>query len=220
MADYRYFRPKFWNDPYIKDQCRTVSEKELFVWLFTNEHSSQAGIYPISTKTISEETAIPQKRVQQLFEKFIKDKKIKYQDKVLWVINFLKHQPNKSSKVLIRIAEDLNQLNSHPLVEEFLRKYEYLEIPYRYPIDTLSGKEKEKEKNTKRKEDKEFLSNKIFIALKKYLDWVNHGKDMTRLAINTFKKYGEAEIKKALGKVERDYQPSIDRFWEVLRGNK
>ena len=152
MADYRYFKTIFWNDPYIKDECKTVSEKELFIWLFTNGHSTQAGIYPISTKTISEETGISLGRVKEIFGKFIKDRKIKYQDKVLWVINFLKHQPNKSSKVLKRIAEDLEQLDNHPLVEEFLEKYNHLEIPYQYPIHTLSDKEKEKEKNTKGKE--------------------------------------------------------------------
>lgn len=153
MADYRYFKTIFWNDPYIKDECKTVSEKELFIWLFTNGHSTQAGIYPISTKTISEETGIIIGRVKEIFEKFIKDKKIKYQDKVLWVINFLKHQPNKSSKVLTRIAEDLGQLDNHPLVKEFLEKYEHLVIPYQYPIHTLSDKEKGKEKNTKGKEE-------------------------------------------------------------------
>ncbi len=145
MADYRFVKCKFWTDPYILDL--EPDEKTIFLWLFTNEHSNQAGIYPVSLKTIAFETGYPIDRVSEIIDRLSRDGKVVYtEEKILWVKNFLRHQPNKSPKVLTRVAEDLKSLNNNKLVEEYLRYYHDLSIPYRYPINKESTKEKEKEK--------------------------------------------------------------------------
>jgi len=151
MADYRYFKCKFWSDPYIREL--RSDEKMVYIWMFTNEHTNQAGIYPIHESTIAVETGYPQKRICEILSKFLKDKKIVYTDqKILWVKNFLRHQPNRSEKVLKRIATDLKEINDPVLVNDFLKYYDTLSIPYGYPIDTLSSKEKEKEKEKEEEE--------------------------------------------------------------------
>ena len=145
MADYRFVKCKFWSDPYILDL--EPDEKTVFLWLFTNEHSNQAGIYPVSLKTIAFETGYPIDRVSEIIDRLSRDGKVVYtEEKILWVKNFLRHQPNKSPKVLTRVAEDLKSLNNNKLVEEYLRYYHDLSIPYRYPINKEPTKEKEKEK--------------------------------------------------------------------------
>jgi len=153
MADYRYFKCKFWSDPYIREL--KSDERMIYIWLFTNEHTSQAGIYSIHESTIAVETGYDQKRICEILSKFSKDNKIVYTDqKILWVKNFLRHQPNKSTKVLTRIATDLKETNDPDLVQKFLIYYDTLSIPYGYPMDTPSNKEEEKEKEEEEEKEK------------------------------------------------------------------
>jgi len=122
MADFRYIKCKFWSDPYILEL--EPDEKLIFIWLFTNEHSNQAGIYPISLKTIAFETGCELNRVKEIIKKFMEDGKIKYEENIIWVINFLKHQPNSSLKVTKRIKEEIKSIPNCDIKREFIIFYD------------------------------------------------------------------------------------------------
>jgi hypothetical protein len=150
VADYRFIKCRFWSDPYVRNlpsEFRTI-----YIWMFTNEHSNQAGLYYITEDTISLETGYPIDKVSAAVDKLSADKKIFFTpEKLLWVKNFIRHQPSKSPKVLKRIAKDLKELNRNKLIGQLLKYNKEFKIPYRYVIDTLSpdgAKEKKrKEKN-------------------------------------------------------------------------
>lgn len=134
MADYRYFKCKFWADPYIQELL--PEEKLLYIYLFTNEHGNQAGMYPITLRTIVFESGIESENLKTILAKFRGDGKCIYQNKIMWVKNFVRHQANKSPKVRKRIATDLEELTDCNLIGQFLKYNDTLSIPYQYPINT------------------------------------------------------------------------------------
>lgn len=64
MGGYKPIFKTIWKDP---DFLELDSDSKLvFIYLFSNEQTRESGIYPISFRTISHETAIPLERVEQL----------------------------------------------------------------------------------------------------------------------------------------------------------
>ena len=93
MAKYRPVYTKFWSDPWI--QKLRSKRKLLYLYLFTNEHCNEIGLYPISFRTMSQETGIDIRSVSKSIEFFEKEKRIIY-DRArgeIWVKNYLKYQP-------------------------------------------------------------------------------------------------------------------------------
>lgn len=138
MGDYRIIKCRYWSDPFI----RTLSPegRTIYLWMFTNEHSNQAGLYYITEDTISIETGYPIDRVSVVLDTLSKKKKIIFTpEKLLWVKNFIRHQCSRSPKVLKRVALDLKELNRNKLIPKLLAYNSHLNIPYQYPIDTISA---------------------------------------------------------------------------------
>lgn len=163
MADYRYFKCKFWADPYIQDLL--PEQKLLYIYLFTNEHGNQAGMYPITLRTIVFESGIESENIETILAKFKRDGKCIYEKGIIWVKNFVRHQANRSPKVRKRIATDLEELNNSNLIGQFLKYNDTLSIPYQYPIDTtvlsehaLKEEEVEVEESTKEVQASDKLS--------------------------------------------------------------
>ncbi len=71
----------------------------------------------------------------------------------------------------------------------------------------------------KHKEQQLYISNKVYKDLKDYLQRVNVGKNMSTLALKTFKRYGEAKIKKAFEASNRSTMP-LAAFWGSLKDKK
>lgn len=90
MAKVRPILIQIWED---KDfQNFTVSEKLIFISLFTNKDVSESGVYYVTFKTITNLTDVPTSEVKKaILETF--SKKIVYDSKnsFIWVKNFLKH---------------------------------------------------------------------------------------------------------------------------------
>lgn len=153
MADYSYIKSSFWTDP--ENEKLPPEAKLVFLYLISNPLRTQCGIYKISPNRIAYNTGYPIDTVSKAIDTLSREKKIKYDGLVVWVINFFKHQANSSPKVLKRVAKELEELGSHPYVKEFLEYYKDYNIPYEYPIDTVSEgypkKEKEKEKEKENK---------------------------------------------------------------------
>jgi len=160
MADWRYFAPHFWNDSYIL-KLKPL-EKYVYIYLFTNPHCNQAGLYELPVEIMSFELQLSPEEIKEIIEKFQQDGKLEYVDDVMWLKNFLKHQPNKSPLVWKRIVKDIKMVSNHSdkLIERYFKHLDTLNIPYPKDIEKVSkgyqkgidrtirkGKGKEKEKD-------------------------------------------------------------------------
>lgn len=145
MADYRFVKCKFWSDTYI--ESLSGPGKAIYFWGFTNEHTTLSGIYNISKKKISDEVGFDLETVSEFLDKFIKDGKIVYtKDNYIWFKNFLFHQPGIRSKTaMTRVAKELKEIRDEELIEQFLERYSWLDIPYSKKT-TTKGKKKSRKR--------------------------------------------------------------------------
>ena len=90
MSKKRYVDTKFWDDNYIIE--KDPIEKLLFLYLLTNTLTNIIGIYEISIKRIAFDTGIDKDMVINILDRFLKDKKIKYENGWVAIKNFTKHQ--------------------------------------------------------------------------------------------------------------------------------
>jgi hypothetical protein len=124
LATYRQIHVKIWTSPdfqKLSPQARLV-----FIYLFSNDHRNEAGLYRITKKTISNETDLTIEEVETALQEIESANLIKYDDKdcVVWVINAVNYQKTNPNEVKA-INKNLAQLN-HPFVEEFRTYYEEL----------------------------------------------------------------------------------------------
>jgi len=122
MADYRSVKVEMWaQDEWFMEL--PIDAKLLWLYLFTNAHTSVAGIYKLPIRTICSETGIDQERVKSLLHGFAQDGKAKHSDGVVWVVKMREHQATTSPQVEKRIAKDVALLSDTPLKREYLKKY-------------------------------------------------------------------------------------------------
>jgi len=150
MAEYSYIKSSFWTDP--ENEKLPPEAKLVFLYLISNPLRTQCGIYKISPNRIAYDTGYSIDTVSKAIDALSREKKIKRDGLIIWIVNFFKHQANSSPKVLKRVAKELEELGNHPYIKEFLEKYKDYNIPYGYHIDTISKGYPKKEKKKKRKE--------------------------------------------------------------------
>lgn len=133
----RRFDTGYWNDPDIVEL--PMRAKMLYLYLWTNRHCNQAGLYEIAIKTISFETGLKLDEIPELF-RFL-DKKVYWMpdQNMVWVKNFL-HRQSKSPQFLSAAAKCLENINNNGLVKEFIdyNSIYGLSIPYKEGIDRVS----------------------------------------------------------------------------------
>jgi uncharacterized phage protein (TIGR02220 family) len=120
MAKYRNTLCSIWKDAdfeeYVSDQ------KLIFMHLFTNQSTTESGIYCISHKAISNETAISLDKVKKLI---VKTKNIIYDDqsRCVFVVNFLKHngggRPDLLHRSILKDAETFHTCLWHLFIEKY-----------------------------------------------------------------------------------------------------
>ena len=172
MAKFRNVSVKFWSDPFI--ETLTPEQKYFFLYLITNEHTSQCGIYEISLRQMSFETGYNLDTVNKLMLFFIDKGKIKYSEstKELAIKNFVKHNPQGSPKVKKFVEKELETVKDRVL------------IGYIYGMDTLSQEEEDEEEEEEEKQEEGFCSgDKIVLNVEKCTEialkderWVNANK--------------------------------------------
>ncbi len=207
----RRFDTGYWNDPDIIDLPMKV--KLLYLYLWTNRHCNQAGLYEIALKTISFETGLTIEELPELLR--ILEKKVIWvpEQNLIWVKNFL-HRQSKSPQFLAAAAKCLENIKNNGLIKEFI-DYNVgysLSIPYQEGMDresiapysyaeSLSGKEKgvvkgEEKAGSKKKLVKkgESVANEIFAEMRSYLGYPDR---VSRDPIPSYGKEGQA-IKRML----------------------
>jgi DnaD/phage-associated family protein len=151
----RNFDDAFWGDDFVQEL--EPNAKLLFAYLWTNKSCNAAGLYQITTKSITFETGLPLVQLKTIFKTL--ESKVKWYPEynIVWVKNFIKHQ-SKSPQFLISSAKCLSTINP-TIVKEYLEynralgiiiPYDYdnhtVSIPYPYRKDTLVGEPSNGEK--------------------------------------------------------------------------
>jgi DnaD/phage-associated family protein len=133
----RGFSTELWNDTFVRKLPKDA--KLLFVYLWTNPHCNQAGLYEIDPETIAFETKLAEVDIPSLLE--LLEPKVKWypETNLVWVKNFIKRQA-KSPKFLIAVAKCLNLISNNGAVQELI-EYNYsihsISIPYPYSISSI-----------------------------------------------------------------------------------
>lgn len=114
----RGFDTGYWTDTFIQ---RLPSEgKLLYIYLWTNSHCNQAGLYEIAPEIIAFETKLAEADIPALLE-VLKPKAIWYPEhNLIWVKNFL-HRQAKSPKFIVAA---IKSLRDNRIPEEILAEFQ------------------------------------------------------------------------------------------------
>lgn len=134
MATFRKVHVSFWTDPFSQEL--TPEQKYFFLYLITNEKSSQCGIYEITKRHICYDTGYNIDTVSKLLKFFIDHDKIKYNydTSEIAIKNWLKYNDNSSPKVQTFVRQELTLIKDRSLIQ------------YLYSTDTSPQVEVEVEK--------------------------------------------------------------------------
>lgn len=150
MAEYRQIHTRIWKDGWFIDLA--PEEKLLFVYLFSNERASIAGIYELPLKIMCFESGLSEKITRAALAKFSKAGKVHYDDGRVWVVNLRRYNENTSPKVAARITKDLDDIPDCKLKQLYLEYHSHIpgdgygihtvSIPY---SESISEQEQEQE---------------------------------------------------------------------------
>lgn len=117
MAKYRYILCEYWTDVDIIYFC--PDEKLFYIYLLTNQHTSQCGIYELSIRHIEFETGYSKEVIQGLLNKFqnvYKKIKYNYTTNEIAIKNWAKYNISTSPKVIKCINDELKKVNDVSLI--------------------------------------------------------------------------------------------------------
>lgn len=171
---YRPINTEIWKDDYMLDLSST--EKLLFIYLLTNDFTTQAGIYKLSMNHAAMETGLSQEQMLSCLQKFHADGKIIYNlpTKEIAILNWRKYNENKSFKTMKRVQDELATVKEPVLVL-------FLYDP-RKPLSQFTPKDKdgnEKEEiiilNPFHEFFKDYTDEQIIDTIKDYRNGVSKG---------------------------------------------
>lgn len=123
MAKFRTVNPKFWSDKKVSETF-TPEDKLFMLYLLTNEHSTQLGIYSVSIKTMAFEIGWSKETIAYLLERFETNYGIvKYSKETneIAIKNFLRHSIHNGGKPV----EDLLKKEIKDVKNQELLNYIY-----------------------------------------------------------------------------------------------
>lgn len=124
MSYYRMIYTSFWNDPKIEDEF-TPEDKYFYLYLLTNPKGSLAGCIQISKKNTEAETGYSWDTILKLIKRMVEvHKVIDYDEgtKEILILNWYKHNWNRSSKMLSGVTNCIETIKS----EKFANHIAYL----------------------------------------------------------------------------------------------
>jgi hypothetical protein len=159
---YKTVHESFWTDPKVRSL--SPNNKLLFLYLITNPQSHYSGIYYLPEEIISLETSLPLKIVKEGINTLSGGYLAEYDRvfSVVWVVKMAFHQLNgreKSQQLVKGVANHLKLLHNCPLIKDFLEYYKNFNIPYQYPIDTISISHAVSEEETEEETEEEYSPN-------------------------------------------------------------
>jgi len=120
MAKYRMVRTEFWMNPIVSEEM-TPEDKYFYLYLLTNPHTTQIGIYKITKKQIAFDMGYSIESVHALMERFIQHHKlIRYnpETRELGIKNWGKDNLHKGGKPIMDcILSELKEVEDVSLIE-------------------------------------------------------------------------------------------------------
>lgn len=144
MSKTRYINTAMWADPWFVDELNPL-DRYLFIYLISNGHTTIAGVYEISLRTISFETGLEKDEVTRMLGRLAP--KVQYIDGWIVMANGIKNQNYNSPKIKTGIELVLQHVPNQLLVHinwphDYKPKITEVEqqklIPYTDGMDTLS----------------------------------------------------------------------------------
>ncbi|WP_051910501.1 DnaD domain-containing protein [Carnobacterium pleistocenium] len=132
MAIYRQIQISFWQDELIIEL--DPEEKYFYLYLMTNDKTTQCGIYRINKKIVAFDTGWSIEKVDLMLNKFINHGRIEYNDKnkEIFLKNWLKFNKGTSPKVATVIDRELVNVKTTKFLNEVVEQCK----SYKYPIKT------------------------------------------------------------------------------------
>jgi len=119
MAKFRMVRTDFWKNPMVSEEM-TLEEKYFFLYLLTNPHTTQIGIYKITKKTMAFDTGFSIDCIDSLMDKMINHyQMIRYnsQTREIALKNWGKYNLYKGGKpVMDCIISELKEVEDTTLI--------------------------------------------------------------------------------------------------------
>lgn len=181
MAAFRKISVTFWSDSFIGDL--TPEQKYFYLYLMTNDKTTQCGIYETSIRKICFDTGYNSETVLKLLDFFQEKNKIRFSKETneIALLNWVKFNDSNSPKVLSCVEKELKNVKNRVLIQ------------YLYSMDTESQEEEEEEK-----EEEEYKSDEFEIF------WNSYGKKVDRVKCEkAWKKLKKQEIEKILETINR-----------------
>ncbi|MED1471960.1 DnaD domain protein [Bacillus salipaludis] len=120
MAKYRMVRTDFWKNPIVTEEM-TAEDKYFYLYLLTNPHTTQIGIYRMTKKQIAFDMGYSIESVHSLMERFIEHHKlIRYnpETRELAIKNWGKDNLGKGGKPVIDcILSELKDVEDLSLIQ-------------------------------------------------------------------------------------------------------
>jgi len=216
MAKYRPIYTIIWKDPDFEKY--RPQQKLLFLYLCTNESTTESGIYPITIKTISNETGIPSATVSKLLANSLKNIAYDFANSFVFVKKFLKYNGGGRPDLLKKAIEKNYKLHRTILWNEFIKIYpEYSEN-----LDTVNDSISNTNTNTNsisidplangletvaNKEKKKRFMDHVFLSEEEHKRLIEKlGKKRTRDMIERLNNYiGQIGVAKASKKYKSHY---------------
>ncbi|MDT2668140.1 DnaD domain-containing protein [Enterococcus dongliensis] len=152
MAIYRQIHTTVWKDDWIGEL--SIKEKLFWMYLTTNDRTTQCGVYVFSWRYAPFETGLSNEDIKKIITKFQDDGKIKFNESnnEIMITNWLKYNSARSPKVAAVIDKELKGIKTPEFESEVTMrskdfeypikteksKFDTVSIPYRYPMDTIS----------------------------------------------------------------------------------
>ena len=143
MAAFRKISVSFWSDSFVGEL--TPEQKYFYLYLMTNDKTTQCGIYETSIRKICFDTGYNSETVQKLIDFFQEKNKIRWSKSTneIALLNWVKFNDSNSPKVLACVEKELKQVKNRVLIQ------------YLYSMDTHPQEEEEKEKEEEEEKEKE-----------------------------------------------------------------
>ena len=150
MSRYTTVESIIWHD----EKFRSLPEdaRMLFLYLLTSPHSNMLGIFYLPKLYACSDLQWEPERYQRGIDTLCDTLLIEVDKDIVWIKNYLKHNPIKGPKQITGAVNKLMTLPDTKLIGSFMQHLEkhlleddvklFKELytkPYRYPIDTLSG---------------------------------------------------------------------------------
>ena len=161
MAKYRQVHTTFWDDAFVLDL--TPEEKYFYLYLMTNDKTTQCGIYELPKRVIEMHTGYNRETVNKLLDRFADYGKVTYNEptKEIMLINWAKYNFINSPKVKKCIEKELEQVKHQGFVKQYLHSL----TKYGYRIDTVSidlGEEEEQEEEKEEEKEEEQQQENVY----------------------------------------------------------